>query len=44
MAIRNNHNSPDGNYPPVIFAIVSIALLAADRYAENNHLKESEVQ
>jgi hypothetical protein len=28
----------------IIFTIVSIALLAADRYAENHHLKESEAQ
>jgi membrane protein implicated in regulation of membrane protease activity len=28
----------------IIFAIVSVALLVADRYVENKHLKESEVR
>jgi len=26
----------------VVFAVVSVALLAADRYTENKHLKEEE--
>jgi hypothetical protein len=26
----------------IIFAVVSVALLAADRYVENKHLKEKE--
>jgi hypothetical protein len=28
----------------ITFAVVSVALLVADRYVENTHLKESEVR
>ena len=46
---RNNHNIFDSSYilqytilGAIIFAVVSVALLGANRYIENKHLKEEE--